>query len=94
MRSIRLVAILSVFFALALSTSGDNSCEGNACSDIRFTYEAGCHIAKNVGSRTVNVTRGNISCHLKAGESCKAVNAFNGSCLQYLIGKNTANYAD
>jgi hypothetical protein len=36
-------------------------------------------------------TPGRVACYLKSGESCKAAN-INGSCLQTLMGKPTANY--
>ncbi|MGD1097617.1 MAG: hypothetical protein ABSB35_37230 [Bryobacteraceae bacterium] len=68
-----------------------NGCTGNACQDLKISYEHACHRATNIGSRTLHFTWGAFSNDLAPGRFSEIRN-FGGSCVQYVVGSITAVY--
>lgn len=79
------------FAAGAMTPMSDPNCDGNACSDIRLSWENNCHVARNAGSRPIKFTWGAFSCYLKGGESC-SMKGLDGKCVGSVMGKPSANY--
>ena len=73
------------------------SCTGNACADLRTSYEGeapnGCHIVTNIGSRTLYFTWGAFSGYLRPQQTSSLENPF-GGCIQYIVGNLTAVYGE
>ena len=67
-------------------------CQGTACTDIRFSFESGCYVTRNAGTRTVKVELGPYSFTLKAQESHRLV--LNGTCVTTYVGGDRAYYLD
>jgi hypothetical protein len=96
MRAWRMFVLFLVLFACIPLAAPKPGCEGNACDDVEFKYVDGCHVTQNTGGRAVFVSRNNgtSTCRLKPGESCKVLDPFKGTCVQYLSGVNKASYAE
>lgn len=89
------MSIRTIMLAIAIgfaSCSAFADCQGNACNDIRFSFEGGCYLTKNAGSRTVKVELGPYSFTLKPQESHRLV--LNGSCPTTYVGGEKAYYMD
>jgi hypothetical protein len=91
----RSLCILAITLSMvpAPVAKAEFKCEGNACQDVKFSFENGCHVSKNNGSRKVKVQRGPYSKILSPGERWEA-RSLNDQCESTIIGANTANYAD
>ncbi len=85
-----LVTILLIF--CPWPTSYAFQCSGNACKDIRFSFEKGCYITQNIGTRRVKVTQGPASRTLGPGESFTLRGLGVGGCITTYPGSETANY--
>lgn len=74
---------------LALPASAED-CKGNACDDVVFKYQDGCHTTTNLGERRVKVKRGKYSYVVQRGDTytLKA----DGKCIKGWFGGTTANY--
>jgi hypothetical protein len=65
-------------------------CKGNACDDVVFKYQDGCHTTTNVGERRVKVTRGKYSYLVQRGDTYTL--KVDGKCIKGWFGGTTANY--
>ncbi len=85
-----LIAGLFLFFGSFCPAYGDVECSGNACNDVVFSFNNGCYVVKNLGTRRVKITMGRFSFTLQRGES--KTPAFGTHCLKSFFGGATANH--
>lgn len=93
MKLFKVSALVSVLLILCpWPTSYAFQCSGNACKDIRFSFENGCYITRNIGTQKVKVTQGPASRTLGAGESFTLRGLGVEGCITTYPGTETANY--
>ena len=66
-------------------------CSGNACNDVVFSFQNGCYVIKNHGTRRVKITMGPFSFTLQREESHTLI-GLDGRCATAYVGSNSANY--
>lgn len=83
--------LLSALLALC-ATTAHAECEGNACNDVTFSFQSGCYVTTNTGSRAVKVERGPYSFELKPKQTHRLV--IGNSCPSAYMGGDKAYYTD
>lgn len=94
MKLARLVVLTAVTFGAWLAHA-EYSCSGEASKDRQHSFESGCHVIGNTGSRKIRMTVGALSKTLAPGETWRITNPFrSGECLPILMGDESATYVD
>lgn len=93
MKSVKYIFCFLVLSLASISVYAAK-CSGNACGEVSFYYENGCHYAQNHSGRKVNAQMGAIKFELRPGQTHTLTNPFGGGCLRAFAGGTKANYAD
>lgn len=88
---VKMLRYLSIL-ALACPTVAWSACSGEACDDVNFSFENGCYVARNTGTRKIKVERGPYGVQL--GPGATDVLRINGNCPQNYMGGEKAVYLD
>lgn len=95
MRPIKTLVAILLLMSLTVSprAKAEFKCDGAACKDVKLWFENGCHQAKNMGSRKIQIKRGAFGKVLAPGETWQVRN-LDGSCLEKFVGSTTAEYVE